>query len=80
MTIEHLLEELEGVISARIPLRQVVSTLREVRDQGVTRQEVQSALQTLRERARDEETEDRILEVMDVVSGFCPRESTVWEH
>jgi hypothetical protein len=79
MTSEHLLEELGGVISAQVPLRQIVSTLREYRHQGVTRQEVRSALESLRDRARDEATEDRILEVMDIVSGFCPRENTVWE-
>jgi hypothetical protein len=79
MTSEHLLEELEGVISAQVPLRQIVSTLREYRDQGVTRLEVQSALESLRGRAGDEATEDRILEIMDIVSGFGPREATVWE-
>jgi hypothetical protein len=79
MTNEHLLEELEGVISAQVPLRQIVSTFREYRHQGVTRQEVQSALESLRGRARDEATEDRILEIMDIVSGFCPRETTVWD-
>jgi hypothetical protein len=80
MTSEHLLEELEGVISAQVPLRQIVSTLREYRDQGVTRHEAQSALESLRARARDETTEDRILEIMDIVSGFCPREATVWDE
>jgi hypothetical protein len=79
MTSEHLLEELEGMISAGIPLREIVSTLREYRRSCVTRREVQSALEALRGQARDEATEDRILEVMDIVSGFCPRESTVWD-
>ncbi len=79
MTSDHLLEGLQGVISARIPLAEIVSTLREYRHQGVTRREVQSALEALRERAQDESTEDRILEFMDIVSGFCLRESTVWD-
>ncbi len=79
MTSEHLLEELKGVISARVPLWQIVSTVREYRDQGVTRLEVQSALESLRGRAGDEATEDRILEIMDIASGFGPWEATVWE-
>jgi hypothetical protein len=78
-TSEHLLEELEGVISARVPLRQIVSTMREYRQQGVTRHEARSALESLRARARDEATEDRILEVMEIASGLCSRESTVWD-
>jgi hypothetical protein len=79
MTSEHLLEELDGVISARVPLREVVSTMREYRRQGVTRHDVQSALESLRKAAQDEATEDRILEIMDIVSGFSPREMTVWD-
>jgi hypothetical protein len=79
MTSEHLSQELEAAISAELPLRQMVSTLREFRCSGVTRHEVQLALESLRARARDEATEDRILEVLDIVTGFCPRESTVWD-
>jgi anthranilate phosphoribosyltransferase len=79
MTGEHWIEGLQQVISAQVPLAQIVSSLREYRRQGVTRHEVQSALEALRESAPDEATEDRILEVMDIVSGFCPRESTVWQ-
>jgi hypothetical protein len=80
MTSENLSKELEEAITAGLPLRQIVSTLREYRRQGITRDDVQLALQALRDRARDEAVEDRILEVMDIVSGFCSRENTVWEE
>jgi len=79
MTNERLSQELETVISSGIPLGQIVSALREFRRSGVSRHEVQLALESLRDQAKDEAVEDRILEVMDIVSGFCPRESTVWE-
>jgi hypothetical protein len=74
MTGEQLLEDLQGVIS----LSRIVATLREYRQQGVARHEVQSALEELREKAHGEASEDRILEVLDIVSGFCPPEMTVW--
>jgi hypothetical protein len=80
MTGEHLLEGLRGVISARVPLSEIVPTLREYRHQGVSRHQIQSALNTLRERASDEETEDRILEIMDIVNGFCSPHLIVWEE
>ena len=80
MTSGDLAKELEGVITAGLPLRQIVSTLRAYRSQGITREEVQLALQALRNQAPDEAVEDRILEVMDIVSGFCSRENTVWEE
>lgn len=79
MTSARLSKELEDAILTGLPLPQLVSTLREYRRHGVTRDEVQLVLEALRDRAPDESVEDRILEVMDVVSGFCPRERTVWE-
>ena len=79
MTSEHLARELEGVITTGLTLRQIVSTLREYRRQGITRHEVQHALEAIRDETSDEAVEDRILEIMDVVSGFCARENTVWE-
>jgi hypothetical protein len=79
MTSEHRFEELEAAISAGVPLGQIIPTLREYRRLGVTRREVQLALEALRDQTRDEATEDRILEIMDIASGFCTRENTVWE-
>jgi hypothetical protein len=80
MTIAHLSKELEGVVKAGLPLGQIVSTLREYRRQGITRDEVQLVLETLRHQAPSEAVEDRILEVMDIVSGFCSQENTVWDE
>jgi RNA polymerase sigma factor (sigma-70 family) len=80
MTSEHLSQELEGAITAGFSLPQVVSALREYQRQGITRNEVQLALESLRDQTTDEVVEDRILEIMDVVSGFCSRENTVWEE
>lgn len=79
MTSADLSRELEEVISSGITLRQIVSTLREYRRQGITRDEVRHALEALRDQVPDEAVEDRILEILDIVSGFCSRENTVWE-
>jgi len=79
MTGKCLAEELGGAITAGVPLPQVVSTLRTYQNLGVARQEVQSALEALRSRAPDETTEDRILEIMDIVSGFCSPHMKVWD-
>lgn len=79
MTDDDLRGGLQGAITSHVPLSQIVTTLREYRDRGVSRRDVQTALESLRSATDDEATEDRILEVMDIVSGFCPRETTVWE-
>ena len=78
MTIGNLFKELEEMVKGP-SLREDVSTLREFRRQGITRHEVQLALEALRDQASDEAAEDRILEIMDIVSGFCSRENTVWD-
>ncbi|WP_165069390.1 hypothetical protein [Paludisphaera rhizosphaerae] len=70
---------MEEVIMAGHNLREIVSALRQYQRRGVTRQEIQLALEALRDQARDEAMEDRILEVMDIVSGFCSQENTVWD-
>jgi hypothetical protein len=79
MTSEHLLEEFEEAIASKVSLPEIVSTLREFRRCGVSRHEAQLALETLRRQIQDEAKEDRILEIMDIVSGFCSRENSVWD-
>jgi hypothetical protein len=79
MTVKILSDELEAEILAGRPLNQIVETLRGFRDVGVSRDEVSQALESLRARTTDETTEDRILEVMDLVSGFCRADPTVWD-
>jgi hypothetical protein len=79
MTVKILSDELEAEILAGRPLNQIVETLRGFRDAGVSRDEVSQPLESLRARTTDEATEDRILEVMDLVSGFCRADPTVWD-
>jgi hypothetical protein len=79
MKREAFIDELEEAVAARTPLRLIAGLLRRFRDAGITRDEVQVALEAMRERVTDEATEDRILEVLDVVSGFCSPELDVWD-
>ncbi len=78
MTDQQIVEQLDTVIASNAPLGQIVNVLRKYREAGVAREEAMGALETLRSQAHDEIREDRILEVMDIVSGFCSVENTVW--
>ena len=78
MNQTHLIDDLEALLAKEPELSRVVATLRDYQAAGIARDDVSHALEILRERARDEIAEDRILEVMDIVVGFCPRESLVW--
>ena len=51
--------------------------LREFRDRGLPRTDALDILQALRAEA-NEAVEDRILEVMDLVSGYCAPQCRVW--
>ena len=60
------------------PLQSLVMELRELRDAGISAQRVATMLNKLRSAYRDSPTEDRILEVLDYVTGFCSVEQTIW--
>ena len=45
---------------------------------GCTQQETYDALVKLRQRQESPEREDRLLELMDVVAGWCPRADFIW--
>jgi hypothetical protein len=79
MNGSRLPEELRATLMSGLSLRQIVKVLRDYRATGISREEVQDALECLRSQAQDEAQEDRILEVMDIVSGFCSAENSVWE-
>jgi hypothetical protein len=73
-----LAQNLRCLVRSEAPLRQIVDDLRKYRSRGTSRDEVQHALESLRAEAQSESEEDRILEILDIVSGFCPPENTVW--
>jgi hypothetical protein len=70
--------ELNRLVLADASMPDVLVTLRAHRDQGVTRAEVQKCLEALRLETDDEAVEDRILEMLDYVTGFCRAEDRVW--
>ncbi len=49
-----------------------------LRDLGCTQQETHDALVNLRQTQESEELEDRLLELMDVVVGWCPQADSIW--
>ena len=50
-----------------------------LRDEGYTSAQVASALNALRAEAANEAEEDRILEVLDIVTGWCAPQADVWD-
>jgi hypothetical protein len=78
MTAIDVQRELEVSFAAGAPLEQIWEKLRHFKAQGIGKQEVLKVLEDLRQEATDEAAEDRILEVMDYVYGFCSPAMTIW--
>lgn len=77
---DELQRRLETAIFSKTPLEDVVSLLRGYKEQGVSQDEVSSFLESLRGRAPDEAADDRILEVVDFVAGFCSSHMKIWDE
>jgi hypothetical protein len=60
-----------GAVDAR-------SVLLEYKDRGFSAQEVYALLESIRSSIVDEDIEDKVLEIMDVVVGFCHPNFRVW--
>lgn len=73
-------QQLEAVIKSNMPLDEIVTLLRQYKEQGVTQAEVYSFVESLHRAAADEETDDCVLEVADFVAGFCAPHMRVWEE
>jgi hypothetical protein len=72
-------EQLLRLLPAEIPLERVAQELRAMKAQGVQQSEVKHALESLRATGERESEEDRILEILDLVSGFCAPRLRIWE-
>ena len=74
----ELQQKLEAALKSAKPLDEIVALLRHYKEQGITQGEVYSFLEALHQRAPDEATDDRILEVADFVAGFCASHMKIW--
>ena len=70
--------DLESALSNDVGLIVIRNILEKYKNTGIQAGEVNLLLEELRRNAGDEATEDRIAEVMDIVSGFCSPHMRVW--
>lgn len=70
-------EAIRDALAREATLDELCELLREHRDRGLTQRAAYRALQELRP-TMDAPAEDALLEVMDVVSGWCAPARRVW--
>ncbi len=68
---------LKGLIERECALPQIASVLMEIKNLYVSKDDVRFHLSEMRQ-ISNEQIEDRILEVLDVVDGFCDKKYQVW--
>lgn len=73
-------QKLEAAIRSNVPLDEIVTLLRQYKDQGITQSEVYAFLESLHKVPLTDEVDDRVLEVADFVAGFCAPHMRVWEE
>jgi hypothetical protein len=78
MTIQ-LKPDLEAALRSDHSLKSGWERLRDYKETGGTREEALAILECMRDEASDEQTEDRILELMDFVAAFCAPHSRLWD-
>lgn len=77
---ENGLALLAGLILAGGAWPDLVAAMRDLRDADVSRREVLEVLESLRADSLDDQTEDTLLDLMDIAAGFCPIEKSLWRR
>ncbi len=72
------LGKLESYTCTKVSLAEVSVFLKHLKTLGITRSEVVNFLKNLRSKNITEEDDDRILEIADIVTGFCNERYRVW--
>lgn len=75
------MKDFEERLRAQLPTNnfgELHQLLEEFRDQGGSSEDALAVLKRLRAEANDERIEDRILELMDVATGYCPPHLRIW--
>jgi anthranilate phosphoribosyltransferase len=70
--------ELVDRISSGADFIQLHALLSQYKQRGLTAEEVAHALEQLRSSVTNESNEDRVLELLDVVHGFCSPHLKLW--
>jgi hypothetical protein len=81
--LEKAMKTLKSLLAGQLQtgsLEELIGVLRDFRSRGGSREMAYKALAELREERDLADREDRILELMDVVRGFCSAHMLVWRQ
>jgi hypothetical protein len=79
--MEQAMNKLKQQLRTCLPtndIQKLLPLIRQFKEQGGSRDDAYRVLQELRAEQSLRDHEDLILELMDVVSGFCPEHLRIW--
>lgn len=75
-----LKQRLKILISSDASLLFIVEELRQMKNEGFQQEVVRKTVEDLYKESMNELEEDRILEVLDLITGFCSPDKKVWDN
>lgn len=70
--------KLESIAQEVYSLQQISDVLKQIRDSGITKEQVIQHLEILRSNSLADDYESKILEILDIAEGFCNTKYKVW--
>ena len=72
--------EIKEAIQKNVSLPTLIDLLYRYKQIGGTQKEAYAILEKIRDNDIEESAEDRVLELMDFVSGFCSQDKRIWDE
>ena len=75
----NLESEIKKALKEDLSLTQLTDLLFRFKQFGGSQKEAYKILEKIRDGDIDESVEDKVLEIMDFVSGYCSQDNRIWE-
>ena len=76
----NLESEIKGALKNQVSLPMLREIVCQYKQNGGTQQAAYVILEKIRHEQIEEPDEDRILELMDFVTGFCTQDQRIWDE
>ena len=76
----NLEDEIKEALKKQASLQMLREIVCQYKQYGGTQQAAYMTLEKIRDEQMEEPDEDRILELMDFVAGFCVQEQRIWDE
>ena len=76
----NLEDEIKEALKKQAPLQMLRKIMWQYKQNGGTQHAAYGTLEKIRGEQMEEPDEDRILELMDFVAGFCAQDQRIWDE